>query len=1151
MDFISSLATVGNFINDREKPPNIKSHSGRIKRTNINGDNIYNSWNLKDNRRQVKSAASSKYKQSQNPEVSGVVPNLYNQSKAVKNRKDRAIRSQSVEGFADNDSAFSDSMSQLSFDHKSMDTINADPTSLFKKSNLLSDNRVHEREFNRKIKSTTNGPGFLSQFEELSYNNPSDPVSANNVHHQSGDHSDVAKLETERNLALDGNFSSFVENNDMTYGVVNDNNFSHNNMVPNFKRGAGKGYGPDSVFQKKLDDVNQRKMERFSGSTKNVEYRPKTERKPLFNPHVGLTNIYGMPNFTDYHQSRYIPGRERRNEKIHQEVKVTPGLNLNYNEISTQGFHDTFRALPKTVDELRVASDPKISYGNVVIPGMKSVKRPIIPNVAKRSPATFKENDPRDFVKSMSYYRAPAVYGNFDAPATNRQMTTKEWFSAAGADATFHKPDSMREKVKISHKENFKSAAPRNTTGVESKKATTSTANTYFLEPTNRQTTENRTYQQPAGPGYQKGHAFDMQTNAPDQTLRDLTQDNTYQQPAGPEFQKGHAFDMKTNVPDSTLRDLTQDNTYQQPAGPEYQKGHAFDMQTNVPDQTLRDLTQNRTYQQPSTLHEGMKGGYQSEHFGTIAPTTLRQTTQNNTYQQPSGFNEGQKGGYHAQQSGTIAPTTMRQITQNNTYQQPSGFNEGQKGGYHAQQSGTIAPTTTRQTTQNNTYQQPSGFNDGQKGGYHAEQSGTIAPTTMRQTTQNNTYQQPSGFNDGQKGGYHAEQSGTIAHTTMRQTTQNNTYQQPSGFNDGQKGGYHAEQSGTIAPTTMRQMTQNNTYQQPSGFNDGQKGGYHAEQSGTIAPTTLRQMTQNNTYQQPSGFNDGQKGGYHAEQSGTIAPTTLRQLTQNNTYQQPSGFNDGQKGGYHAEQSGTIAPTTLRQLTQDKTYQGPVIQHEGQKGGYHAAQSGTVAPTTLRQLTQDKTYQGPVIHHGGQKGGYHAAQAGTVAPTTLRQLTQDKTYQGPLVHHGKTKGGYHVEHQNTIAPTTLRQLTQNNTYQGPLTHHEGQKTRGRSDAANSLVNIQKEATNIVRDGGQPVTSNYPKGPNYEGTMTQMCEPIQLNRELYGDMSGQRPLQCLPTMHTRVANVFPHITADRIDTCITQNLATNPFINNTQHKSIDY
>ena len=84
--------------------------------------------------------------------------------------------------------------------------------------------------------------------------------------------------------------------------------------------------------------MKTRKVELFTGSADNLQYKPKTERKPLFNPLIGLTNIYGMPNFSDFAGARFIPGKERKNEKPFQEQKVTPGLGLGYNEVSTHGY---------------------------------------------------------------------------------------------------------------------------------------------------------------------------------------------------------------------------------------------------------------------------------------------------------------------------------------------------------------------------------------------------------------------------------------------------------------------------------------------------------------------------------------------------------------------------------------------------------------------------------------------------------------------------------------------------------------------------------------------------------------------------------------------------------------------------------------------
>jgi hypothetical protein len=1170
MDFIGGLATAGNFLNEREQPKSIKTHTSRIKRSKPNGNNIYNSWNLKQNRRHVKKKANDRYKLARNTKETGIVPNFYNQVKSVKLRKkknlqrrrdlinlqtrDNGNNNNITEGFNGQDSLFSDEGSMFSAGRSigTVDSMGNDHNNLFKKSNLISNNRVHERNYEKSTKDTINRnhSSFLNQFEELSFNNPNGPVSANNVHHENGKMADTSKLEMERRLAMDGEYSKFHKNIDMTYGVAKGDEFIHNNMLPFFKQGFGKGYGPDSIMQKKLDDVKQRKMETFSGSSKNIEYRPKTERKPLFNPHVGLTHIYGMPNFTNYFEKRYTPGRERRNEKIHQPVRVTPGLNLGYNEVAKHGYHDSFRPMQKTVDDLRTANNPKISYGSVVIPGLKSVRRPIVPNVAKHRPVTFKELDPRDMQKGTSYYKGPSIYGQYDAPTTNRQITTKAWYSAPNTNATYHKPDSMREMHKISHKENFKYPGPRHAMGVGQEKATTSTANTYHLEPTNRQLQSKRTYTQPAHHHEGQKHvAFDMNTNIPDPTCRDLTQNKTWNNPAHHhEGQKHIAFDMNTNIPDPTLRDLTQNTTWNNPAHHhEGQKHVAFDMDTNIPDPTLRDLTQNRTWNNPVNRHEAQKH-IAFDMNNNIPDQTLRDLTQNRTWNNPATRHEGQK--HIAFDMNTNIPDpTLRDLTQNRTWNNPATRHEGQK--HIAFDMNTNIPDPTcRDLTQNRTWNNPAHHHEGNKK-MAFDYANAIPDTTLKQLTQYKTYQAQAVHHEAQKGGYVAELGGTIAPTTLRQLTQNQQYLNHPSLHEGQKGGYAAEHAGTIAKTTLRQLTQDQKYLNHPVLHEGQKGGYTAAHAGTVAKTTLRQLTQNQQYLNHPVLHEGQKGGYIAAEGGTIAPTTLRQLTQHKTYQGPIGLHQGQKGGYTAAQSGTIAPTTLRQTTQHKTYQGPIGLHQGQKGGYIAAEAGTIAPTTLRQTTQYKTYQGPLGLHEGQKGGYIAAEAGTVAPTTLRQLTQYKTHYNPVSLHEGRKGGYLAAEAGTVAPTTLRQLTQHNTYQGPLTHHQGQKQRGRGDASNSLVNVQKEKTVITRDGGAPTTSNFEKTPTYEHTMVQLCEPIQINREVYGNMEGQRPLQCVPTMHTRVPNQLPNALGWRFDTCVVKQLATNPYINNTQHKSIDY
>ena len=255
------------------------------------------------------------------------MPPIYNQLEAVIKAKERNAKHPiNPEAFQDIDSVFSDNSSMGSEISHNTQGIDSDHLAFFKKSNLLRDNKLYENKI-REDKNTNGESSWASQFNSLSFDNPSAPVSANNIQHQTGKNSRYAKLETERNLAMQGGFSDF-NTQDMTYGIVDNKDFVHNNMTPMFSDGLGKGYGPNSEEQKRLSEGFQRKVDTFTGSVSNIEYKPRTERRPLFNPQVGNTWIYGMPNFTDYMATRYIPGRERRNERLMQPTRITPGLTL-------------------------------------------------------------------------------------------------------------------------------------------------------------------------------------------------------------------------------------------------------------------------------------------------------------------------------------------------------------------------------------------------------------------------------------------------------------------------------------------------------------------------------------------------------------------------------------------------------------------------------------------------------------------------------------------------------------------------------------------------------------------------------------------------------------------------------------------------------
>jgi len=279
MELLAGLGTVGNYMEINKKEPVRKPRRQRVKRTNIPGNNIFDTNEPRTAYRDKKNRANIRFKKSLNTLESGIVPETYNLDQEFdrreKNRINNLIKKENLlEGFTanhttkncrneDNDSVFSDDTNMRSLgslgtcsrnSNGSLDI--ADHMAFFKKGNMMNDNRRHEKKIIEK--SNMNGePGYMAQFQDLAFDNPANPSASNNVPNKTGEYSNISRIEMERDLALKGEYSNFQNSTDMTYGVVDEQNFVHNNMVPFFKKGIGKGYGPDSAAQDQWNQVKQ------------------------------------------------------------------------------------------------------------------------------------------------------------------------------------------------------------------------------------------------------------------------------------------------------------------------------------------------------------------------------------------------------------------------------------------------------------------------------------------------------------------------------------------------------------------------------------------------------------------------------------------------------------------------------------------------------------------------------------------------------------------------------------------------------------------------------------------------------------------------------------------------------------------------------
>jgi hypothetical protein len=136
---------------------------------------------------------------------------------------------------------------------------------------------------------------------------------------------------------------------------VSGNYFEHNNMTPYFG-GNIRGATKDANSYEGL-------LDSYTGTgSQDVS---KQEQSPLFAPDDNVQWAHGTPNQTDFVKSRINPSMRMANVNPFEEKQVAPGLGLGYTTEGAEGFNSGMMNReswqPKTVDELRVDSNPRAS----------------------------------------------------------------------------------------------------------------------------------------------------------------------------------------------------------------------------------------------------------------------------------------------------------------------------------------------------------------------------------------------------------------------------------------------------------------------------------------------------------------------------------------------------------------------------------------------------------------------------------------------------------------------------------------------------------------------------------------------------------------------------------------------------------------------
>ena len=197
--------------------------------------------------------------------------------------------------------------------------------------------------------------------------------------------------------------------------------FKHNNMVP-FNGGKPKG----QIYNNNNAETI---LDNYVGSGSQVI--KKIEQAPLFKPQENIQWTYGMPTMSDFYQSRQNPVNRNNMVKPFESIRVGPGLDKGYSADGTNGFNSGMEVrdkwLPKTVDELRIATNPKQEYdlNGLQGPAQSSIKNVGIEGkVEKYRPDTFFINTQDRWLTTTGAEKAGQLVPNYVVKPSTRNETT-------------------------------------------------------------------------------------------------------------------------------------------------------------------------------------------------------------------------------------------------------------------------------------------------------------------------------------------------------------------------------------------------------------------------------------------------------------------------------------------------------------------------------------------------------------------------------------------------------------------------------------------------------------------------------------------------------------------------------------------------------
>jgi hypothetical protein len=945
-------------------------------------------------------------------------------------------------------------------------------------------------------------PEYMNQFDELTFDNISEPSAIND----SNITSKGKNMSLERDIHFKSGFSEFLHN-DMKYDVVDDKNFFHNNMIPHTSR---RDFNTNSNFR------SGRKLESFTGVSDT--YTAKTEKVPLFEPMMNLTNVNGIPVKTDEFEKRFIPSNKNNNGDLpfQYNIRVKPGVGNK----DQDGRYSVYRVNPVNVDNLRSEVNQKITYKSKPLETAKkgNMSRATDYVITKDKKPDFREQGFNDLQSTRADVQGPIQTGKY----TNvTSMRGESIFYQPGPSVNTNEgnvPNKDMTNYNPSSRESYMNDPTHAVSAVNTKIVMTN-PESYTNYETQRAST-NIHYEGAVG-GTNGVHYIDYK-DVPLTTLRQLMIDGDTNIGINGTDKANYVFSNDMVLP-TTGRQLISEA--QPILGASTSDNHAPVYYNDMAKDTIRQTTSHNIVTNGSSIDKSNAVYYKDK-----AKDTIRQTTSHNIVTNGGSIDKSNAVYYN-----DIAKDTIRQTTSHNII-----TNGGSVDKSNAVYYNDIAKDTIRQTTSHNIVTNANNVNT------------KIVPThytdnmkdTIRQTTSHNIVTNANSSDKNVPTHYTDN-----ARDTIRQTTSHNIVTNANSYDKNVPTHYSDNARDTIRQTTSHNIVSNvnnmDNKNVPTHYTDKAKE--------TIRETTTHNLVTNaNSYDKnvPTHYTDKAKETIrqstshnlvtNANSSDKNVPThytdnareTIRQSTSHNIVANINNIDKSSAVYYNDMAKPTIKQTMLYQVPEMNIAKEVNDSYTGLTDNAKATIKQTViyqtpgmnvtkdVPEGYVSLTDEakNTVKQTVIYAtpGGRvsniENGSYTLDAKDIAKPTIKQTTLLRDYTGALNSINEDKVSHEAAFNMTI--NDRREIS---TYNRPA--------NGRKDENGPYINRETVELN------DPILYSYTPQPFKKLDFTVM--PVTDRNTVENIYPNSKPVIDLSSYY---------ISSSRINT-----LKDNPLVNDIYHQ----